>query len=100
MKIGAVDKPNNRKVHQKIMPRLGGLAIYITFILGIVILRPQDEYAIPIILGSIIIIITGMLDDLFELSAKVKLIGQLLAALTVVLGGVSVEFINLPFGGN
>lgn len=98
LKIGAVDKPNNRKVHQKIMPRLGGLAIYITFILGIVILRPQDEYAIPIILGSIIIIITGMLDDLFELSAKVKLIGQLLAALTVVLGGVSVEFINLPFG--
>lgn len=99
LKIGAVDKPNNRKVHQKIMPRLGGLAIYITFILGIVILRPQDEYAIPIILGSIIIIITGMLDDLFELSAKVKLIGQLLAALTVVLGGVSVEYINLPFGG-
>lgn len=95
--IGATDKPNARKVHQKIMPRLGGLAIYISFLIGYLILRPTDESAIPIIIGSFIIIITGVLDDRFELSAKVKLIGQLLAAGVVVLGGIQLEVINVPF---
>ncbi len=99
VKIGAVDKPNQRKVHQKIMPRLGGLAIYISFIIGLLVLRPQDEYFLPILIGSIIIILTGVLDDLIELSAKFKLFGQLAAALVVVLGGVNVAYINIPFFG-
>ncbi|MDX8361184.1 MULTISPECIES: MraY family glycosyltransferase [Bacillaceae] len=98
-KIGATDRPNQRKVHQKIMPRLGGLAIYISFLIGVLILRPQDEFQLAILIGSAIIILTGVLDDVFELSAKIKLGGQLLAAGVVVLGGVQVEFINLPFGG-
>lgn len=99
IKIGAVDKPNHRKVHQRIMPRLGGLAIYLSFIIGLLVLRPEDELAIPIVLGSLIIIITGVLDDMIELSAKFKLAGQLAAALVVVLGGAQVDFINLPFFG-
>ncbi|WP_201714579.1 glycosyltransferase family 4 protein [Rossellomorea arthrocnemi] len=98
-KVGATDQPNVRKVHQKIMPRMGGLAIYIGFIAGFVILRPEDPYAGAIILGSAIILLTGMADDIFELSARLKLLGQLIAAVTVVLGGVQIEFINLPFGG-
>lgn len=81
------------------MPRLGGLAIYLSFIIGLLVLRPEDELAIPIILGSLIIIITGVLDDMIELSAKFKLAGQLAAALVVVLGGAQVDFINLPFFG-
>ncbi|MFZ7943814.1 glycosyltransferase family 4 protein [Neobacillus sp. 19] len=99
-KIGATDKPNQRKVHQKIMPRLGGLAIYISFIIGMLILSPDNANALPIIFGSIIIIITGILDDVLELSAKVKFIAQIAAAAVVVVwGGVDVDFINLPFGG-
>ncbi|MDQ0215308.1 UDP-GlcNAc:undecaprenyl-phosphate GlcNAc-1-phosphate transferase [Oikeobacillus pervagus] len=101
-KIGATDKPNYRKVHQKIMPRLGGLAIFISFLLGVVILRPEDPTlnAWAIIAGSFVIILTGVLDDMIELSAKIKLAGQLIAALLVaVWGGVQLEFINLPFGG-
>lgn len=98
--IGAVDKPNYRKVHQKIMPRMGGLAIFLSFLIGLLILRPQDPYNWPIITGSFIVVLTGLLDDKFELSPKLKLAGQLLAALVVVvIGGVHVEFINLPFGG-
>lgn len=99
IKIGAVDKPNSRKVHTKMMPRLGGLAIYISFIVGILVLQPKSDVAIPIIIGSIIIVVTGILDDLVELSARYKLIGQLIAALVVVLNGVQVQYINLPFGG-
>lgn len=110
-KIGATDKPNQRKVHQKIMPRLGGLAIYISFILGIVIIRPNLNFNLPllhpndyvhlaILLGSLIIIITGAIDDVKEISPRVKLLGQILASLVVIiLGDIKVEFINLPFGG-
>lgn len=98
--IGAVDKPNYRKVHESIMPRMGGVAIFISFMIGLFLLKPQSPFNLAIVIGGVIIIITGVLDDRFELSAKVKLGGQLLAALVVVLyGGVKMEFITLPFGG-
>jgi UDP-GlcNAc:undecaprenyl-phosphate GlcNAc-1-phosphate transferase len=98
--IGATDRPNKRKVHQSIMPRLGGLAIFISFIIGILIEQPENPSSLAILLGSLIIVITGFCDDLFELPAKYKLFGQLAAALTVVfLGDLQVVFINLPFGG-
>ncbi len=97
-KIGATDQPNKRKVHTKSMPRLGGVAIYISFIVGIYLLRPENALFYPILLGSLIIMVTGILDDIVELSAKIKLIGQLVAALLVVLSGLQIEFINLPLG--
>jgi UDP-GlcNAc:undecaprenyl-phosphate/decaprenyl-phosphate GlcNAc-1-phosphate transferase len=105
--IGATDKPNQRKVHQKIMPRLGGLAIYISFVIGVLIYDPNPPFMFPVdypnvlkalMIGSGIIIITGILDDMFEISAKMKMFGQLAAAGVVVFwGGVQVEFINIPF---
>jgi UDP-GlcNAc:undecaprenyl-phosphate GlcNAc-1-phosphate transferase len=99
--IGATDEPNKRKVHQIIMPRLGGLAIFISFMTGFFILRPVNSASFAIIIGCIVIVITGICDDLFELSAKYKLMGQLAASLTVVfLGDLQVVFINLPFGGH
>jgi UDP-GlcNAc:undecaprenyl-phosphate/decaprenyl-phosphate GlcNAc-1-phosphate transferase len=98
--IGATDKPNRRKVHQSTMPRLGGLAIFISFIIGMIILKPENPASTAILIGCIFIVITGICDDLFELPAKYKLIGQLAAAFTVVfLGDLQVFFINLPFGG-
>ncbi|MDQ1000814.1 UDP-GlcNAc:undecaprenyl-phosphate GlcNAc-1-phosphate transferase [Neobacillus niacini] len=98
--IGATDKPNRRKVHQSTMPRLGGLAIFFSFIIGMVILQPENPASNAILFGCVIIVITGICDDLFELPAKYKLIGQLAAAFTVVfLGDLQVFFINLPFGG-
>lgn len=100
-KIGATDKPNNRKVHEKVMPRLGGLAIYLSFMLGVLIFSPNKEVHIPIMVGAFIIVIIGMLDDKYQLPAKYKLIGQIAAALIVVFwGNVEVEFINNPFFGD
>ena len=102
-KIGAVDRPNYRKVHARIMPRLGGLAIFGAFLISYFVLRPVDpasSLTAPFIIGgACMIIITGMLDDMFEITAKAKLLGQLLAAGIVVYGGLQIEFINLPFGG-
>lgn len=98
-RLGATDRPNDRKVHAKIMPRMGGLVIYISFILGLIITQPSSPHNLGIILGSVIIVLTGILDDIYELSARVKLVSQIIAALIVVqVGGVQVSFINLPFG--
>lgn len=97
-RIGAVDAPNYRKVHSRIMPRLGGLAIYLAFLIGLVILRPESQYTLAIVLGATVIVITGVLDDMYEISAKAKMLGQLLAAIIIVFfGGIQIEFINLPF---
>lgn len=99
-KIGAVDRPNYRKVHLKVMPRLGGLAIYLSFLLGVLIFQPSKEYHIPILVGSFIIVGIGILDDIYNVRPRVKLFAQIAAALVVVLwGGVQMSFINMPFGG-
>ncbi|MGE7769375.1 glycosyltransferase family 4 protein [Viridibacillus arvi] len=99
-RVGAVDRPNYRKVHAKIMPRLGGLAIYLAFLIGIFILRPMHEAMLPLLIGSFVIIVTGVLDDMFEISAKAKLLGQLIAAVIVIFfGGIQIDYINIPFGG-
>ncbi|NYF23879.1 glycosyltransferase family 4 protein [Sporosarcina sp. JAI121] len=99
-RIGAVDRPNYRKVHGSIMPRIGGLAIFGAFLIGYAILLPKDEHAAGILVGALIIIIIGFLDDMLEITAKAKLAGQLAAAIIVVTwGGLHIEFINLPFIG-
>jgi len=99
IRIGAVDKPNERKVHTKLMARLGGLAIFLSFMIGFVLFLPNTISTWPIVLGATIIVITGVIDDMKELSAKAKMGGQILAALVTVLGGLQIEFITIP-GGN
>lgn len=98
IKIGATDKPNERKVHKEIMPRMGGLAIYISFILGSYLFIPSYIKVWTIIVGVTIIVIIGMLDDIFCLSAKVKFIGQIIAALVPVIVGIRIDYITVPSG--
>lgn len=99
-RIGAVDAPNYRKVHARIMPRLGGLAIFGAFLIGLAVYRPESEYLLAVVLGAIVIVIIGVFDDMMELSAKAKMLGQLVAAgIIVFLGDIKIEMINLPFGG-
>lgn len=96
-RIGAVDHPNERKVHQRVMPRLGGLSIFLSFLIGFMIFLPDTMTAWPVLIGAILITATGVLDDLFELTPKAKLAGQLLAAGVTVLGGIKLEFVTMPF---
>lgn len=99
-RIGAVDQPNYRKVHTGLMPRIGGLAIYGAFLVGYFILRPEDSHATGILIGAALIILTGFLDDMLEITAKAKIVGQFAAAIVVVTwGGLQIDFINLPFVG-
>ena len=100
MKIGATDQPNARKVHSKIMPRMGGLAIFLSFLVTYLIFSNDFIEQIPFVIGAFIIVIVGILDDIYELKAAPKFLGQIFAALIIVFwGGLQVQFINLPFGG-
>ncbi|WP_409302911.1 MraY family glycosyltransferase [Peribacillus sp. SCS-155] len=99
-KVGATDKPNERKVHQKIMPRMGGLAIFISFFIAGLILTPNHTTMLPIMAGATLVMLIGVFDDIYELRARTKFLGQVAAALIVIMwGGLQVTFINLPFGG-
>lgn len=101
-RIGAVDHPNYRKVHASVMPRIGGVAIFGAFFIGYLLLRPEDDLvnATGILVGAFIIIITGFLDDMLEITAKAKMFGQLIAAIIVITwGGLQIDYINLPFYG-
>ncbi|MFD2970880.1 glycosyltransferase family 4 protein [Peribacillus deserti] len=102
--VGAADKPNSRKVHAKVMPSAGGLAIFISFVAVYLIMTPYfpfEEYnQVAILAGAFVIVLFGLMDDIHEMKARTKLIGQIAAALIVVYwGGIQVEYINLPFGG-
>ncbi|MFN4214104.1 glycosyltransferase family 4 protein [Exiguobacterium sp.] len=95
--IGAVDHPNARKVHVRPMPRIGGLAIFIAFLIGYALLLPASRYNDAILIGAVVIILTGLIDDRFQLSARVKLMGQMIATVVVLHSGMRIEMINLPF---
>ncbi|MEN2767332.1 glycosyltransferase family 4 protein [Ornithinibacillus xuwenensis] len=98
-KIGAVDLPNDRKIHKKITPRLGGLSIFLGAFIGAIYLQPQHEHLVEIVVGAIVIIITGALDDRFTLRPIAKLTGQLIATSFLISGGLIIEKITLPLIG-
>lgn len=98
-RLGIVDKPNERKVHTRVMPRIGGLAIVAGAAAGLLFLPVSFPGFSGIVLGSIIIIATGLLDDIYTLPALYKLIGQMAAAVVPIASGISINKFMLPFYG-
>lgn len=102
--LGAVDKPNARRVNIKPMPTMGGLAIFIAFNFStFVLLREQfpTHELFSVFLAECIIILTGIIDDIRELSPKAKLAGILAAALVIYfLAGIRMNEVTLPIFGS
>lgn len=93
--IGSVDKPNERRINKKPMPTLGGLVLFLSFLLGYMIFSSKILDMIPILIGGLIIILTGIIDDINPLPAKVKLIGQICAAsIVTIYGGLVINNID------
>ena len=95
--VGAMDVPkDNRRMHKVPIPRLGGLAIFVAFVVSVLLFAQIDREMRGILIGSLIIVMLGVLDDIYSLRALPKFLVQILAAVVVVLYGCRIEFVSNP----
>ena len=96
-KVGAMDVPGEaRRVHDHPIPRMGGLAIFLGFIVSMLLFVDITQEVRGILLGSIIIVITGVIDDIISLRAWTKFLIQILSAVIAVLHGVVINVVSNP----
>ena len=102
IKVGAIDYPKDRGMHKKPMPRMGGIAIVLGFMITVLLLSSyikgiEIKQFIGFIIGATIIIVLGVLDDMYTLRARVKLLVQIIAAGIVVYTGTRINVVLWPF---
>ena len=106
VRIGAVVAPDERRVHLRPTATLGGLAMYLGFLAGMAVATQVEQFdpvfrstsePLGVLLGATIIFLTGLVDDLREVSAPAKMAGQVLAGSALSLLGVSMLFFRVPF---
>lgn len=98
-KVGAIDVPKDaRRMHKKPIPRLGGLAIFLGFMVSVILFVPirGDREMQSILLGAVIIVVLGVVDDIMALPAMLKFVIQIVAALIPVMNGVVIEAVSNP----
>jgi UDP-GlcNAc:undecaprenyl-phosphate GlcNAc-1-phosphate transferase len=99
-RVGAMDVPTERSLHEEPTPKLGGLAILVAVLAAGAIWLPENDATRSILAGAAVITLLGVIDDVRELPALPKLLGQIGAALIpVVWGDVRVDVTTLPFIG-
>ena len=101
MKVGAIDYPKARGMHQKPMPRMGGLAIVIGFMFTVLLLYRFVEFGetrklIGFMIGATMIVVLGMFDDIYDLRARFKFFVQILAALVAIMSGIQIHVVMWP----
>lgn len=107
IKSGQVDLPNERKIHQRPIVRIGGISIFIGslsallivwWLGGFGILPPEQEWEIwGVTIGGLVLFLVGLADDLFNLSPISRLIMQTSVAVFAWQVGVKIEFLSVPF---
>lgn len=96
-KIGAVDVPkDSRRMHKTPKARLGGLAIFLGFLVSVCIFTDLPKTVVGILLGAVVIVLLGIFDDRNPLSAKFKFVVQIFAAIIPVCFGVVIERVSVP----
>ncbi len=95
MHVGALDMPNERKVHKKPMPRMGGLAIFFAFMIGYMLYAQSTTQMLSILMAGFIIVMLGMIDDIKPIRARYKFLVQLICAgIVTFYGGVVLSEIS------
>ncbi|NLY51843.1 MAG: undecaprenyl/decaprenyl-phosphate alpha-N-acetylglucosaminyl 1-phosphate transferase [Firmicutes bacterium] len=98
-KLGIVDEPNARRLNRVPIPTAGGIVIILAFWAAIWLSGVRHPAVNGLLAGSLIIGVTGIIDDLWDLRPRTKFLGQILAAAAVVANGTVVQFVTNPFGG-
>jgi UDP-GlcNAc:undecaprenyl-phosphate GlcNAc-1-phosphate transferase len=105
--VGAIDRPNDRKIHRRATPRLGGLSAAIAVVVCLALWFALDPTAPEqcrrhwgLLAGAAIMLTIGLFDDLFRLGPRVKLLFQFVAAGVICAGGIRVELLELPLVGS
>lgn len=99
LKLGIVDCPGERRVHSSPIPLLGGLAVCVGFALPLLLYCDLSQPVIGLLAGGLLVLVVGVVDDVFDLRPWQKLIGQVAAALVLIWFGGKIEFLTNPFGG-
>jgi len=103
IKYNLVDNPRTRyhpaHTHKGVIPRAGGLAIGIGFIIAVLLFVPITKITIGILIGCVILVIVGLFDDRRDVNPYVRLATNAIAALVVVFAGVGIPYITNPLGG-
>jgi len=101
VKLGVMDQPDHRKIHQKAMPLMGGLAIFVGFWITVLVTQPLTREIAAFGVGSIVILVAGIWDDKKNIRPWIKLLMQIVAAsIVITLGGLRITFVTTPIGGN
>ncbi|WP_130868347.1 MraY family glycosyltransferase [Intestinimonas massiliensis (ex Afouda et al. 2020)] len=96
-KMGAVDVPkDNRRMHDHPIPRMGGLAIFLGFLLSVLVFMDLTDQMRGMLLGAVIIVVLGIFDDIYSLKAMFKFVVQIVAALVAVLSGNVIDTLSNP----
>ena len=98
-KFGFVDIPKDeRRMHKRPIPTIGGLAISTSFVLvSLFVCQPSRQF-LGMLAGALVIVVLGVVDDKYDLNAKLKLLVQIIAAAIPVSQGVVIRYISHPFG--
>lgn len=112
VRVGVVDTPNARRINKVPMPTSGGLAIVTSFVIASLVLMPiasngahiggqtYFQYILPVVLGGLVVTITGFIDDVYELSPKLKMLGIVTGAIIVwAFTDFKFDSFKIPFGG-
>ena len=97
--VNGFDHPSKRRVNTRPIPNTGGIAIFAAFMISYYLFNDHSLSTYGIMFGATFIFILGLIDDIFEISPLVKLLGQIGAASILIYYGIQINFITNPLGG-
>lgn len=108
VRVGAVVRPDERRVHERPTPTLGGIAMFAGFAAGLGVawqlgaldgIFAGNTEPLAVLTAAVLMLAVGVIDDLREVSAPAKIAGIVVAASVLVYGGVSILVFRIPFAG-
>lgn len=95
----ALKRTHPANTHRGVVPRAGGLPIYLGILITVLLFLPMSKILFGVLLGGLLIILVGLLDDYYDLSPLLRFFLNFVTALIVVSAGLGIPYISNPFGG-